>query len=111
MICKNLVIPRKTTKIFELIFRRGNSYEDITGWTFYFVAKEKMDDADSSALIMKEIITHTNPTQGKTTIELEPTDTDISCKNYHYSIDYKDDDGNEGILFWGNLKITKRVRD
>lgn len=111
MICRNLTIPRKTTKIFELIFRRGTAYEDITGWTFYFIAKEKMDDPDSTAPIMKEITIHTNPTLGKTTIELEPTDTDIYCKNYYYSIDYLDDDGNEGVLFWGRLKIAKRVRD
>jgi len=111
MICKNLTIPRKTTKIFELTFKRGNYYQDITGWTFYFIAKENMDDPDTGASIYKEITTHINPTKGKTIIELESVDTDIYCKNYHYSIDYLDDTGNEGVLFWGYLKIAKRLKD
>jgi len=111
MICRNLTIPRKTTKIFELKFRKGNYYQNITDWTFYFVAKEKMDDPDTGALITKEVTVHIDPTHGKTIIQLYPTDTDISCKNYYYTIDYLDDSGNEGVLFWGRLKIAKKVRD
>jgi len=111
MVCKNIEIPRKTTKIFELIFKRGCYYENITNWTFYFTAKEKMDDPDTGAPIVKEITNHINPKQGKSTISLSPTDTDIPCRNYHYSIDYLDGNGNEGIIVWGRLKISKRVRD
>ncbi len=111
MTCKNLEIPRKTTKNYEIVFTKDGANEDITGWTIYFMAKEKMDDPDTSAVIDKEVTIHTDPTNGETIIELTSSDTDISCGNYYYSIDYLDDEGNEGILVWGKLKISKKVRD
>ena len=111
MVCKNIEIPRKTTKIFELYFTKDGTAQDITGWTIYFTAKEKMDDPDTSAVISKEITSHTNPTAGKTEISLSSSDTDIDVGNYYYSVDYLDSDGNEGILYQGRLKIAKRVRD
>ena len=110
MNCKNLEISRKTTKIYEIHFTKNSRAQDITGWKIYFVAKEKMDDPDTGAPIYKEV-SPTNPKQGIAQIELSTTDTDVACKNYNYSIDYLDVDGNEGILFWGKLKIAKRVRD
>jgi len=111
MECKNIEIPRRTTRTYKIHFTKDGRDEDITGWTIYFTAKLKMDDSDTGAPIMKTIIGHTDPVNGKTEIELLKTDTDIACKSYHYSIDYLDDEGNEGILFWGRLKISKRVRD
>ena len=109
--CKDLVILRRSTRAFELIFTKDKVAKDITGWTIYVTAKTKMEDADSIAVINKTITSLTNPTSGKTLIEFTADDTDLAPKNYWYAIDYKTDDGDEGTLFSGKLTIRKSVRD
>jgi len=108
---RNIEISQKTTKIYEIHFTKDEVAQDITGWTIYFIVKEKMGDPDTSAVITKEVTTHSNPTIGETEIELLTSDTNITPGNYYYSIDYLDDSGNEGVLFQGRLKIARRVRD
>ena len=88
MVCKNLEIAQKTSKIYEIYFKENGISVDITDWTIYFIVKERMDDADTGALIDKEVTSHTNAVQGKTQIELTSSDTNITPGNYYYSIDY-----------------------
>jgi len=107
---KNLEIVKKSTKTYELQFTKNGTAEDITGWTIYFTAKEEMSDSDSAAVISKKITTHTDAVNGKSTIELEATDTDLDERSFWYAIDYKDDEGNESVLFYGRLTILKSVR-
>ena len=108
----DLAIPKATTKAYELVFKtNAGVYEDITGWTVYFTAKEKRADSDANAKISIKQTTHDNPTQGTTVITLTSDDTDIDVDSYWYSIDYKDDDGNSGVLVTGKLKIEDAVRD
>jgi len=107
---KDLEIVKKTTKIYELIFKKDGVYHDITDWTVYFIVKENMEDLDASAKITKTITSHSDPTNGKTLITLEPTDTDIDAGNYYFSMDFKDDDDQQGVLFQGKLRIVESVR-
>jgi len=115
--CKNvprwedIQLARKTTKTFELQFDSDGAPVDITGWTIYFTVKEKMNDTDANAKISRTVTTHTEPTNGKTLIELTVSDTDIPAGNYYYSIDSKDDDDNEQVLFYGRVRIIEPVRD
>ncbi len=106
---KDLEIYSKTTKIYELIFKNNNGVvENITGWTIYFTVKKNMTDTDVNAKIKKDITTHSDPTNGKTLIELSTTDTDL-VGSYNYDVKYKDDDDNVGILFMGRIRFVKPV--
>jgi len=108
--CKNLTIFKKDTKTYELKFKKNGAGIDITDWTIYFTVKEKMEDSDLEAIIKKDISAHSDPSNGVTTISLTSEDTDYTG-NYYYSIDYKDGDGNEGVLFHGRIKFQESVRD
>jgi hypothetical protein len=106
---KELEIIRATTKIYELVFTKNGTAQDISNWTIYFTVKLKMSDLDSEALIAKVITSHSEPTNGKTLITLDITDTNIPTGNYYYSIDYKDTSDNEQVLLSGRVKIIEPV--
>ena len=106
---KCLKISRRGTFSYEVIFKQNGAYYDITGWTIYFTVKTKMEDSDANAKIKKKITTHSDPVNGKSLISLTATDTNITAGRYWYSIDYKDGDGNQGILFTGNLEVEEPV--
>lgn len=108
-IWKDFEIFRKTTKVYELNFKKDGSPLDISDWKIYFTMKENMGDIDDIAKIKKDITTHMDAPNGKTTIELSTTDTDLTPKNYYYDIKYKDDEDNVGILFRGRITIVKPV--
>lgn len=111
MVCKNIEISKKSTKVYELKFTNNGSVEDITGWTVYFTAKANKTDSDANAKISKKITTHTDAVSGKTQITLDTDDTNIDVGNYYYAIDYKDDEDQVGTLLEGRLTIFKPVRD
>jgi len=104
---KDLEITRKCTKIYELIFKKNGTPEDITGWTVYFIVKENMNDTDDNAKISKVVTSHSDPTSGKTLISLDSSDTDIDSGVYYYTMDFKDDENHEDVLFRGRLKIVE----
>jgi len=108
---QSIYIPEKTTRVFELIFRKNGSPVDITGWTIFFTAKTNMSNLDEEAVISKTVTEHSDALQGKTLISLSETDTAITPKSYYYDIKYNDNDSpsNIGILFNGNLLIEKAV--
>lgn len=108
-IWKDLEIFRKTTKVYGLNFKKDGLPLDITDWTIYFTMKENMGDIDDDAKIKKDIITHLDATNGKTTIELSTTDTNLTSMPYYYDIKYKDDEDNVGILYRGRITIVEPV--
>jgi len=107
---KDLEITKKTTRIYELTFKKNGVYQDITDWTVYFTAKSNMNDSDANAKISKTITSHSDPKKGKTLITLEAIDTNIDAGNYYFSVDWKDDDDQEGVFCQGKLKIIESVR-
>lgn len=82
----NLILKRgdSWTSTFYFEDEDGNDI-DITGWKVYFLIKEKIDDLDAAAKIIKTITSHTAPLSGETTIELSSTDTNLSG-NYLFGI-------------------------
>ncbi len=88
--------PQKQPDLFII---RGDSASidfaiagtDLTGATVYFTAKPALtDDAtDTSAVITKEVTSHTDPTNGKTVIDLDPSDTNVTPGIYYYDIQVK----------------------
>jgi len=107
-ICKNLMVPRKTSRGYELIFSKNGMAIDITDWTIYFTAKKRMEDADNDAVIKKDITSHSDPTNGKSLIQLTTDDTDLQG-SYFFDIKYKDDIGNAGILVDGRILFKETV--
>lgn len=108
-IWKDLEIFKKTTKVYELRFRKDGIALDITDWKVYFTLKENMGDSDDDAKIKKDITTHQDAPNGITIIDLSATDTDLTSMSYYYDIKYKDDEGNAGILFRGRITIIEPV--
>lgn len=84
---------------------------DITGYTFYFTLKrDETDDlADSEALISKTITTHSDPTNGVTTISLSDSDTNIPPAVYFYDFQMKDSSGNIYTIVRSTLTIKSDV--
>jgi hypothetical protein len=108
---KDLVIPKGTTKAYEVQITKNGMSEDITDWTIIFIVKEKMGDPDTSAIINKTITVHSEPTSGKSLIRLEIVDTDIPAKSYYYAVKFTDDEAlpNTGIIVRGKLTIERTV--
>ena len=111
MIKQNLEIYRRSTKQYELYFTEDGIQMDITDWSIYFTVKTNMSDLDTGSKIKKIVTEHISAIEGKTLIELSPEDTDIPKGNYYYSVDYKDDNGNEGVLVSGRIRVSEPVLD
>ena len=106
---QDLELVQGTTHAYEIEFKEDNVATNITGWTVYMTVKENLSDVDGSAVLSKTVTTHSDPANGKSLIELTVDDTDITPGNYYYSIDYKTDDADEGIVITGRLKVEKPV--
>lgn len=104
---------RRSTLGYAITVKKDGIPTDITDWTIYFMLKKKMGDDDADAIISKKITSHADPGNGKTIISLTADDTDI-VGSYYYSIDYKDDEDNEGVLLYGRIEFeetTRHLRD
>lgn len=88
--------PQKQPDLFII---RGDSASinfvmagvDLTGATVFFTAKPELtdDSGDTNAVIAKGVVSHTDPTNGRTVIDLDPTDTDVEPGIYFYDIQVK----------------------
>lgn len=107
---RDLEIFTKSTREYKLTLSEDNVVTDITGWTVYFTVKLNMLDTDANAKIKKTITSHSNVLNGETLIELSSSDTNLSGSHY-YEISYKDDDGNQGVVFFGRINFKKPVLD
>ena len=106
---KAIEIVKGDTKQYELVFKEDGGAVDLTDWTVYFTVKENMEDSDEDAKIAISISSFDDPSSGKALIPLTSTDTNIEVGRYHYSFDYKDDEGNEGVLLEGRLTVRRKV--
>jgi len=90
----NLKLRRGDNKGYLLHFTDDNEADiDITGWTVFFTASDDPSpENDDAAQIKKTITAHTVPLEGKTTINLSPTDTNL-LGDFYYDIQVKRLDG------------------
>ena len=90
---KNLQIYRGDDEDFDFTFVDGNGDPiDITGWTLFLTIKTAIDNEtdDSGAVVTKTVTTHTNPTQGETTVSILDTDTnELNAGDYYYDFQVK----------------------
>ena len=85
---------------------------DITGHTFLFTVKNKLNDSDDNAIIKKVITSHSDPTNGITEITLEPADTNDKAGNYFYDYQWLDTSSDRRVVLKNaNFKVEQRVGD
>lgn len=103
----------------QLTFYRGDTVNinitvkaDLTGSTLFFTMKTVPDNdlTDTSALIKSTVTTHTDPVNGKSVIQLTPTDTNNATPGpYVYDVQLKDSLGNISTLLSGKVKVLADV--
>ena len=94
---------------FAVIFKEGDVLKDITGWTVFFTLKKRIDDDDDDAALKKDITVHTNPTQGRTDVNLSAAETDALTGLYHYDIQSKDGAGEIKTVIKGEINFIKDI--
>ena len=86
---QNFEVTRGNTWKRDLYFYNDDNRLDITGWKILFTVKEKISDTDgitgASAKIAVEA-TLSDPTNGKATLSLSVTNTDLPPASYIYDI-------------------------
>lgn len=85
---------------------------DITGYTVLFTVKKKITDDEVDAIIQKDVTSHTNPTQGETTIPVVRLDTlGVKPGFYPYDIKICDLSGDRTTIISGLFQIKQSVGD
>lgn len=103
----NITFYKENTVTINLTF----DGVDLTGATVYFTVKEEFDEDadDSTALIQKDITSHTDATGGETAVVLSPADTDVAAGKYYYDIKLKKADNTQTTIQLGRCTIKDAV--
>jgi hypothetical protein len=95
---------------FALNITENKQPVDITGWKVYFTVKKHYADPDEDAIFKKDVIEHTDPTQGKTEISLTTEETSAAALgNYYYDVQIKDNSDKFQTLVSGRFRIQPQV--
>jgi len=106
----DLCITQGDEKAYNLTFKDGDGNAiNITGSTVSFSAKARL--SDTATVISKDVTNHTDPTNGKTTITLTTTDTNIDRGVYYYDIQIQGGGINRKTVVKGKLEITWQVTE
>lgn len=105
-----LRINRGTTFNIGVVFKKDGVAASLVGATIRFTIKSHEYDADmvdSTALVAKNVTSHTNAAAGLSTIPILPTDTDdIVPGKYFFDIKVKEASGDIHTLLKGRCWIT-----
>jgi hypothetical protein len=106
----NLEIYRGDTQIYELNFTDENGDAiDITDWVVWFTVKSDQNALDDDADIQVIVDTHSDPTNGKTVVELSNDDTDLEIGSYYYDIQTKDSDDKIKTIVAGKFIVSRDI--
>lgn len=83
----------------------GTTAVNLTGSTLTFMVVKSQDTPDANALITKTLTTFTDPTNGKTNLELTNTDTNIALGTYFYRMKWIDTSAKVKTIMKGKLSI------
>ena len=110
--CQDLSVDRGRSKDYRLTFKdsSGNAI-NITGYTVFMTVKLNFDtdETDSQAIISKTVTSHTDPTNGITTISLSDSDTTIDVKDYYYDMTFKDTSDKIHSIQEGKFEVSNAV--
>ena len=99
-VATTIEVFRKNDLVFNLTFKDSNGdVIDITGYTVFMTVKADPLDSDDVAILSETVTSHSDPTNGATTIDLSKTDLNVSAEDYYYDVQTKDGSGN--ITTWG----------
>lgn len=91
--CDTLSIKRGDQFTKEIVFTDNIGEPiDITWCTVYFTIREEgsvWDNDDTNALIQKDVTSHTDAVNGKTSVFLSSTDTDQDIWSYLWEVQIK----------------------
>jgi hypothetical protein len=85
----------------------GTAY-DLTGATLFLTVKNALTDADSAAVIRKEVTTHDDATAGESHFDLLTTDNATNGRRF-YDVQLKDSAAKIYTLFGGLWQVTQDV--
>jgi hypothetical protein len=85
----------------------GTAY-DLTGATLFLTVKNALTDADSAAVIRKEVVAHDDATQGQSHFAIATTDNATNGRRF-YDVQLKDAAGGVFTLFGGLWNVTADV--
>jgi hypothetical protein len=85
----------------------GAAY-DLTGATLFLTVKNALTDADSAAVIRKEVTTHDDATAGESHFDLLTTDNATAGTRF-YDVQLKDGSNKIFTLFGGLWKVLADV--
>jgi hypothetical protein len=85
----------------------GAAY-NLTGATLFLTVKNALTDADSAAVIRKEVTSHDNATGGLSHFDLATTDNATAATRY-YDVQVKTSDNKIYTLFGGLWKVLSDV--
>jgi hypothetical protein len=75
----NLSLVKKDSKTWKIVIKKNNLPEDISGWSLYFTCKTDFNDADSAAIITKNVTFPHNAESEAGIGYLILTSTDTRC--------------------------------
>lgn len=82
---------------------------DITGATVFFTVKSDIKDVDGSALISKDITSHSDPVNGITEVVLTNADTTIDTGTHLWDLQIKYTNGKIQSVNAGKIQVSKDV--
>ena len=85
----------------------GTAY-DLTGSTLFLTVKNALTDADSAAVILKEVTSHDAPTSGESHFEILTTDNATAGVRF-YDVQLVTDASDVFTLFGGIWKVVGDV--
>ena len=82
----NFYVTQGDTFSKQITVSSGGNPFNLTGLSFYFVAKVNPSDSDHDAVIYKAVTTFSTPSSGVFTFTLDPSDTDIPVGIYYLTM-------------------------
>jgi hypothetical protein len=104
-----LNVFRGDDAVIPITITNDGSVVNITGYTFWLTVKTNEDDTDAEALIQKKVESHTNPTQGITTITIPNSEMNLTPGLYHYDIQMKTSGGIIVTLVKDIFKVKRDI--
>jgi hypothetical protein len=90
------------------VTQNGGAAYDLTGSTLFLTVKNALADADSLAVIRKEVTAHDAPEAGESHFEILTTDNATAGVRF-YDVQLKDADNKIFTLFGGIWKVLADV--
>lgn len=97
---------------YNITFTDGNgSSIDITNWELFVTVKDDITDSDSKALISKDITSHDDPTNGKTSFGFTSDETEGLSDIKPYDVQIKKTDGSVQTILRGFVQFESGVTE